>query len=150
MLLGSSFPIFFDERAWEQGCSLQRWLDTYNRNQRIITLGISYSGTGIGGGSNFKGCGNVGATLRFNSFWRTPHACTLWDALLVTEYSDNYCIQHEKHLMCMINQFMCTPCLSSLYHHKCSFMEYKNYKIVYRRYASLYFIIAVDNTEVHH
>ena len=27
-------------------------------------------------------------------------------------------------------------------------MEYRNYKIVYRRYASLYFIIAVDNTEV--
>lgn len=29
----------------------------------------------------------------------------------------------------------------------CSFMEYKNFKIVYRRYASLYFIVAVDNTE---
>ena len=27
-------------------------------------------------------------------------------------------------------------------------MEYKNYKVVYRRYASLYFIMAVDNTEV--
>ena len=31
---------------------------------------------------------------------------------------------------------------------QCSFMEYMNYKIVYRKYASLYFIIAVDNTEV--
>ncbi|KAL5463370.1 hypothetical protein EMCRGX_G032263 [Ephydatia muelleri] len=29
----------------------------------------------------------------------------------------------------------------------CSFMEYKNYKIVYRRYASLYFIIGVDSSE---
>ncbi|XP_064402617.1 uncharacterized protein LOC135348363 [Halichondria panicea] len=29
----------------------------------------------------------------------------------------------------------------------CSFMEYKNFKIVFRRYASLYFIIGVDNTE---
>ena len=27
-------------------------------------------------------------------------------------------------------------------------MEYKNFKVVYRKYASLYFIIAVDNTEV--
>ena len=31
---------------------------------------------------------------------------------------------------------------------QCSFMEYKNFKVVYRKYASLYFIIAVDNTEV--
>ncbi|XP_065883633.1 uncharacterized protein [Dysidea avara] len=30
---------------------------------------------------------------------------------------------------------------------QCSFMEYKNYKVIYRRYASLYFIIAADNTE---
>ena len=27
-------------------------------------------------------------------------------------------------------------------------MEYKNFKVIYRRYASLYFIIAADNTEV--
>lgn len=27
-------------------------------------------------------------------------------------------------------------------------MEYKNYKVVYRRYASLYFIIGVDSSEV--
>lgn len=27
-------------------------------------------------------------------------------------------------------------------------MEYKNYKVVYRRYASLYFIIGIDNSEV--
>ena len=27
-------------------------------------------------------------------------------------------------------------------------MEYKNYKVVYRRYASLYFIIGIDTTEV--
>lgn len=31
---------------------------------------------------------------------------------------------------------------------QCSFMEYKNYKVVYRRYASLYFIIGVDSSEV--
>ena len=27
-------------------------------------------------------------------------------------------------------------------------MEYRNFKVVYRRYASLYFIIGVDNSEV--
>lgn len=27
-------------------------------------------------------------------------------------------------------------------------MEYKNFKIVYRKYASLYFIIGIDSTEV--
>ena len=27
-------------------------------------------------------------------------------------------------------------------------MEYKNFKVVFRRYASLYFIVGVDNSEV--
>ena len=27
-------------------------------------------------------------------------------------------------------------------------MEYKNFKVVYRRYATLYFIVAIDNEEV--
>ena len=31
---------------------------------------------------------------------------------------------------------------------QCSFMEYKNYKVVYRRYASLYVIMGVDGEEV--
>ena len=31
---------------------------------------------------------------------------------------------------------------------QCSFMEYKNFKVVFRRYASLYFIVGVDNSEV--
>jgi AP-4 complex subunit sigma-1 len=30
---------------------------------------------------------------------------------------------------------------------QCSFFEYKTYKIVYRRYASLYFIVGVDEYE---
>ncbi|CAI8048381.1 AP-4 complex subunit sigma [Geodia barretti] len=30
---------------------------------------------------------------------------------------------------------------------QCSFMEYKNFKVVFRRYASLYFIVGVDNSE---
>ena len=35
-------------------------------------------------------------------------------------------------------------CLSRT-EYQCSFMEYRGYKVVYRRYASLYFIVGVDN-----
>jgi AP-4 complex subunit sigma-1 len=35
-------------------------------------------------------------------------------------------------------------CLSRNDNH-CSFLEYRNYKVIYRRYASLYFIMGVDN-----
>ena len=31
---------------------------------------------------------------------------------------------------------------------QCSFVEHRNYKIVYRRYASLFFLVGVDNDEV--
>ena len=31
---------------------------------------------------------------------------------------------------------------------QCSFFEYKTIKIVYRRYASLFFIMGIDNGEV--
>jgi hypothetical protein len=31
---------------------------------------------------------------------------------------------------------------------QCTFMEYKDHKIVYRRYASLYFVAGVDVDEV--
>ncbi|KAH7512963.1 hypothetical protein FEM48_Zijuj12G0146100 [Ziziphus jujuba var. spinosa] len=31
--------------------------------------------------------------------------------------------------------------------HECSFVEHRNYKIVYRRYASLFFLVGVDNEE---
>ncbi|XP_020215513.1 AP-4 complex subunit sigma isoform X2 [Cajanus cajan] len=31
--------------------------------------------------------------------------------------------------------------------HKCSFVEHRNYKIVYRRYASLFFLVGVDDGE---
>ncbi|GAB2297758.1 hypothetical protein Dimus_031844, partial [Dionaea muscipula] len=30
---------------------------------------------------------------------------------------------------------------------KCSFVEHRNYKIVYMRYASLFFLVGVDNDE---
>ena len=38
--------------------------------------------------------------------------------------------------------------LTFSFHWQCSFMEYKNFKVVYRRYASLYFIVGIDNEEV--
>ncbi|KAG1346644.1 hypothetical protein COCNU_06G004730 [Cocos nucifera] len=31
---------------------------------------------------------------------------------------------------------------------QCSFVEHRNYKIVYRRYASLFFLVGVDNDEI--
>lgn len=33
---------------------------------------------------------------------------------------------------------------------QCSFVEHRNYKIVYRRYASLFFLVGVDDDEVNH
>ncbi|CAO2208120.1 unnamed protein product [Urochloa humidicola] len=30
---------------------------------------------------------------------------------------------------------------------QCSFVEHRNYKVVYRRYASLFFLVGVDNDE---
>ncbi|KAK9102265.1 hypothetical protein Sjap_019519 [Stephania japonica] len=30
---------------------------------------------------------------------------------------------------------------------QCSFVEHRNYKVVYRRYASLFFLVGVDNEE---
>jgi hypothetical protein len=35
-------------------------------------------------------------------------------------------------------------------HGQCSFVEHRNYKIVYRRYASLFFLVGVDDGEVIH
>ena len=31
---------------------------------------------------------------------------------------------------------------------QCSFLEHRQYKVIYRRYASLYFIIGVDNNDM--
>lgn len=31
---------------------------------------------------------------------------------------------------------------------QCSFVEQRNYKVIYRRYASLFFIVGVDGDEV--
>ncbi len=30
---------------------------------------------------------------------------------------------------------------------QCSFIEYRGYKVIYRRYASLFFVVAVDGDE---
>ena len=32
---------------------------------------------------------------------------------------------------------------------QCSFVEHRNYKIIYRRYASLFFLVGVEGEEVH-
>ena len=37
-------------------------------------------------------------------------------------------------------------CLSRT-EHQCSFLEHRQFKVIYRRYASLYFIVGVDNEE---
>ena len=31
---------------------------------------------------------------------------------------------------------------------QCSFIEHRNYKVIYRRYASLFFLVGIDNGEV--
>ena len=31
---------------------------------------------------------------------------------------------------------------------QCSFIEHRNYKVIYRRYASLFFLVGVDGEEV--
>lgn len=36
----------------------------------------------------------------------------------------------------------------SVFVEQCSFVEHRNYKIIYRRYASLFFLVGVDNDEV--
>lgn len=33
---------------------------------------------------------------------------------------------------------------------QCSFVEHRNYKIIYRRYASLFFLVGVEGEEVRH
>lgn len=42
-------------------------------------------------------------------------------------------------------QFCCWYIFSWI---QCSFVEHRTYKIVYRRYASLFFLVGVDNEEV--
>lgn len=37
-------------------------------------------------------------------------------------------------------------CLSRT-EYQCSFIEYRGYKVIYRRYASLFFVVAVDNED---
>ena len=37
-------------------------------------------------------------------------------------------------------------CLSRT-ENQCSFLDHRDYKVIYRRYASLYFIIGVDNND---
>lgn len=50
-----------------------------------------------------------------------------------------YNVQHSCLFMLLI-YFVCVE--------QCSFVEHRNYKIIYRRYASLFFLVGVDNEEV--
>lgn len=34
------------------------------------------------------------------------------------------------------------------YGSQCSFVEHRNYKVIYRRYASLFFLVGIENDEV--
>ena len=45
----------------------------------------------------------------------------------------------------MLESEIIRRCLSRT-EHQCSFVEYRGYKIVYRRYASLFFVVAVDGS----
>ncbi len=43
---------------------------------------------------------------------------------------------------------MCFPVVIDWWRAQCSIIEYRGYKIVYRRYASLFFIVGIDAEEV--
>jgi len=60
----------------------------------------------------------------------------------VSQYYQYYGVDERKAMEGEIVR----KCLSRN-EHQCSFMEYQNYKLVYRRYASLFFIIGVDTSE---
>ena len=54
-------------------------------------------------------------------------------------YLNLRCFQATKHL---VNAHY------SLVFVQCSFVEHRNYKVIYRRYASLFFLVGIDNGEV--
>lgn len=47
---------------------------------------------------------------------------------------------------CALEAEIIRKCLSRT-ENQCSFMEYRGYKVIYRRYASLFFIVGVDQEE---
>jgi hypothetical protein len=59
-------------------------------------------------------------------------------------------------IVCQLILLTCTHCCFFLQiirrclsrtEYQCSFIEYRGYKVIYRRYASLFFVVAVDGDE---
>ncbi|KAF4755572.1 AP-4 complex subunit sigma-1 [Perkinsus olseni] len=60
----------------------------------------------------------------------------------LAKYADFLTIQERQ----AIENELIRKCLSRS-ESQCSFLEYRNYKVIYRRYASLYFIMGVDGSD---
>ena len=71
----------------------------------------------------------------------SPPTCLPWKPsiliILQAEHSEG---------QARIEWYSLLPC--SVFIPQCSFMEFKDYKVVYKRYASLYIIVGVDSDEV--
>lgn len=63
-----------------------------------------------------------------------PPLCRYYDYLTIAEKSS---LEGEIIRKCLARS-----------EQQCSFLEYRNYKCIYRRYASLFFIVGVDSDEV--
>eukprot|EP01104_Vermistella_antarctica_P017911 TRINITY_DN6471_c0_g1_i1.p1 TRINITY_DN6471_c0_g1~~TRINITY_DN6471_c0_g1_i1.p1 ORF type:complete len:144 (-),score=45.40 TRINITY_DN6471_c0_g1_i1:12-443(-) len=61
----------------------------------------------------------------------------------LSQYYDGY-LPAEKRIS--LEGEIVRKCLSRN-ENQCSFLEYESHKVVYRRYASLFFIVGVDSTE---
>jgi AP-4 complex subunit sigma-1 len=57
-----------------------------------------------------------------------------------------FCFQYDVSITVVVLSQIIRRCLSRT-EFQCSFVEYRGYKIVYRRYASLFFVVAVDGDE---
>jgi len=65
----------------------------------------------------------------------------------LTRFSNYYNNCVEKEERSYFEADIVRKCLSRN-EKQCSFIEYKSFKIVYRRYASLFFIVGIDESEV--
>ncbi|XP_065661586.1 AP-4 complex subunit sigma-1 isoform X3 [Hydra vulgaris] len=63
-----------------------------------------------------------------------------------TRVSKYYCNDFLKEKRPLFEAEIVRKCFSRA-QHQCSFIEYHNFKVVYRRYASLFFLIGIDDQE---
>ncbi|PKI49093.1 hypothetical protein CRG98_030545 [Punica granatum] len=61
----------------------------------------------------------------------------------LAQYYDHYLSLEERRVL---ESEIVRKCLART-EQQCSFVEHRNYKIVYRRYASLFFLVGVDTDE---